>query len=231
MDYKFYYWDVPFRGNFVQLFLEDVNAKYERHDATEIYPDKSLKISHPGMAPPYLYDYKKKKYLGQMPAILMYLAEKHHYLPKRSETRAIALKTILDCNDVLIEITNWNGMKMWTKKDWQEFRKNRLAQWMQIFEKTGNEHGLNANRGFLLGSKISVADIATTALFGTMVHCLPPLEQDLRKTAPHLAKLCKRIEARPRIKPFLERQRQEYGKAYCGGQIEASLRKMIGSMS
>lgn len=227
LEYKFYYWDVPFRGNFIQTFLEEVEAKYERHDATEIYPERSLKIRNPGMAPPYLYECKNKKYLAQMPAILMHLGKKYDYLPKRPETLTLALKTILDCNDVLIEITNCNGMEMWNKKSWKEFRSNRLSRWMKIFEKTGLEHGLKGDKGFLLGSAISVADIATTALFGTLVYCFPELANDLRKNAPHITTLCQRIEARPSIQPFLERQRQEYGKAYCGGQIERSLREMI----
>ena len=39
-DYSLYYWDVPFRGIFLQLFLEEVKAKYKWHDASEIYPKK-----------------------------------------------------------------------------------------------------------------------------------------------------------------------------------------------
>jgi len=225
--YKFYYWDAPFRGNFVELMLADVNAKYTRHDATVIYPGKSLKISSPGMAPPYLYDCETKDYLAQMPAILMYLGKKYDYLPKRSKTLALALKIILDCNDVLCEITRFYGMMMWDKKSWSEFRSSRLARWMQIFEKTGLEQGLEENKGFLLGKTITVADIATTALFGTLVYCFPPLADDLRLHAPHIAQLIQRIEARPRIQSFLMRQREIYGNTYCGGQIEKSLRKMI----
>jgi glutathione S-transferase len=119
-------------------------------------------------------------------------------------------------------------MEMWNKKKWNEFRSNRLPRWMKIFEKTGLEHGLKGDKGFLLGSTISVADIATTALFGTLVYCFFELANDLHKNAPHITTLCQRIEARPSIQPFLERQREEYGKAYCGGQIERSLREMIG---
>lgn len=226
-EYRFYYWEGPFRGNFIQLMLEDVNAKYTRHDATKIYPDKSLTICNPGMAPPYLFDCKTEQYLAQMPAILMYLGRKYDYLPKRSTTLALALKTILDCNDVLYEITNFHGLKMWDKKTWNSFRNSRLLDWMKIFEKTGLSHGLKNHKGFLLGSTISVADIATTALFGTLVYCFPQLKQDLNLHAPHIAALCQRIESRPKIQAFLAQQREVYGNSYCGGQIEKSLRKMI----
>ena len=227
LEYKFYYWDVPFRGNFIELFLAEVNAKFQRHDPTGIYPEKGLKVRNPGMAPPYLYDCKTKKYFTQMPAILMYLGQKYGYLPKQPEALALALKTILDCNDVLMEITRCYGMEMWNPKEWKEFRFNRLSRWMKIFEKTGRDHGLKMNQGYLLGSRISVADMATTALFGTLMHCFSPLARDLEKNAPRIFRLCHRIEARPPIQAFLESQRQEYGKAYCGGQIERSLQEMM----
>lgn len=227
LDYRLYYWDVPFRGNFIQLFLEEVDADYECRDATEIYPHERFDIRHPGMAPPYLYDCKNEFYLAQMPAILMHLGRKYDYLPKRAETLALALKAILDSNDLLMDITNLNGMNMWQKADWREFRTHRLADWMKIFETTGMLHGLKSDRGFLLGSRITVADIATTALFGTLIYSFPKLKKDLRENAPNILALCERIESRPAIRAFLERQRQDYGRTYCGGQIEASLRKMI----
>ncbi|SDK65785.1 glutathione S-transferase family protein [Microbulbifer yueqingensis] len=227
-DYKLYYWDLPFRGNFIQLLLEDVSASYERHGAGEIYPDKSLQIRNPGMAPPYLYECKSKTYFAQMPACLMHLGREYDYLPKRAEGHTLALKTILDCNDVLMEITNCNGMQMWEKKSWDEFRYNRLADWMRLYENTGLEHGFKTEGGFLLGSTISVADIATAALFGTMIWSFPQLGVDLQDNAPNVAQLCQRIETRPNIRRFLQEQREENGKGYCGGQIEESLRKVIG---
>jgi glutathione S-transferase len=55
MDYKLYYWDLPFRGVFIEMLLAEAGAKYSRHDASDIYPQRSLKITNPGIAPPYLY--------------------------------------------------------------------------------------------------------------------------------------------------------------------------------
>ena len=228
VEYKLYYWDLPFRGVFIEMLLQEVGASYQRLDASEIYPEKSLKIHNPGMAPPYLYDYGIRKTIAQMPAIMMHLARKYDYLPKRSETLTLALKTILDCNDVLMEITNCNGMQMWDQERWDEFRYGRLPDWMQIFEQTGLAHGLKDGKGFLLGSTISVADIATTALFGTMIHSFPALETDLEQNAPAIAALCQRVEKRPQIAAFLQQQREKYERGYCGGQIEQSLRKVIG---
>lgn len=227
LEYKLYYWDLPFRGNFIQLFLEEVGARYARRDATEIYPERSLNLKNPGMAPPYLYECKSRTYFAQMPAILMHLGREYDYLPKRAEAHTLALKTILDCNDLLMEITNFNGILMWEKSAWEAFRYSRLAEWMKLFENTGLKHGLKGGRGFLLGSTISVADIATAALFGTLVYSFPELESDLQENAPHIAMLCQRVETRQAIRKFLEKQREENGRGYCGGQIERSLRSMI----
>lgn len=227
MKYYLYYWDVPFRGIFPRLFLEAVGAKYEYHDASEIYPKKSLDIYNPGMAPPYLFDVKNDRYLAQMPAILIHLAREYDYLPKRIETADLALKTILDCHDILTEITNNGGQLMWSHNEWKKFRSDRLHRWMKIFEKTGHEHGLKSDHGFLLGSSISVADIATTALFGTMTYSFPELKFDFTKHAPCVSSLCDRIEVRPLIAPFLKKLREEHGRTYCGGKIEKSIREMM----
>lgn len=223
LQYKLYYWDVPFRGIFPQMFLEEVGASYEFHDASEIYPDKSLKIHNPGMAPPYLYDARERRYLAQMPTIMMHLGREYGYLPKRAESLDLALKSILDAHDVLLEITNSYGKEMWKPKSWKEFREERLPKWMKIFEATGRGHE------FLLGSKISIADITTTALFGTMIYSFPELEGDLRKYAPRVLELVQRVENRPLIKAFLQKERKENGNVYCGGEIEKSIRKMLNS--
>jgi len=162
-----------------------------------------------------------------MPAILMHLAKAYHLLPDEPEQHTLALKVILDCNDILMEITNYNGTVMWDQDSWAEFRTHRLADWMAIFEKTGQAHLLKPNDGYLLGSRLTVADIATAALFGTLVHSFPELAADLEHNAPRVAGLCQRVEDRPSIRSFLEGQRKELGKAYCGGQIERSLRDVI----
>ncbi|MBL3558232.1 MULTISPECIES: glutathione S-transferase family protein [Marinobacter] len=98
---------------------------------------------------------------------------------------------------------------------------------MAIFEKTGLAHSLGPDAGYLLGSTLTVADIATAALFGTLVHSFPELAGDLEKNAPRVARLCQRMERRPAIRDFLDKQRRELGNAYCGGQIEQSLRDVL----
>ncbi|MHA7925231.1 MAG: glutathione S-transferase [Marinobacter sp.] len=227
-DYELFYWDLPFRGNFIQLFLEEVRAHYQKLDASELYPDRNLNLHYPGMAPPYLYDRRAQVWFAQMPAILMHLAKAYEYLPDAPEQQTLALKVILDCDDVLMEITNHNGMMMWDQESWNDFRAHRLANWMTLFERTGQSHSLKTDAGYLLGPRLTVADIATVALFGTLVHSFPELAKDLEHNAPRVANLCQRVEGRPAIAAFLDDQRRELGNGYCGGQIEQSLRDVIG---
>ncbi|WP_092008845.1 hypothetical protein [Marinobacter daqiaonensis] len=85
-----------------------------------------------------------------MPAILIHLAKDFHSLPDEPEQQTVALKVMLDCNDILMEITNHNGMVMRDQDSWNDFRAHRLADWMTIFEKTGAAHRLEPDAGYRL---------------------------------------------------------------------------------
>jgi glutathione S-transferase len=231
MRYKLYYWPVPFRGNFIRLLLEEADESYEEATYEEIIDLYSMTVEEkpfPAMAPPFIHDLDSDIFLSQMPAIVMYLAEKHNFLPRDSFQSTICLKLLLDSNDVLADITNLNGTVMWEYSSWKEFRKNRLKRWFEIFEQTGQRFGLESKSDYMLGGdQISVADIATYALWGTMIRCLPELSTDCQKYSPNIFKLCQRIENRPKIKSFIEEQNRNYGPLYCGGQIEKSIRRML----
>ena len=63
MNYKLYYWPVPFRGNFIRLLLEEGNEEYSETATEEIINLKSMspeKQPFPSMAPPFLHDLKKQ---------------------------------------------------------------------------------------------------------------------------------------------------------------------------
>lgn len=231
MNYKLYYWPVPFRGNFIRLLLEEADEQYDEathEEIIELYAKSPEAQPFPAMAPPFLHDVRSDIFLSQMPVIVMYLSEKLNFLPKDSFKSAICLKLLLDSNDLLAEITNLNGTIMWEHKSWKQFREKRLKRWFEIFEQTGQQFGLNSKSGYMLGGdQISVADIATCALWGTMIRCLPELSVDCRKHAPNVFALCQRIENRPKIQTFVEDQLQSYGNLYCAGQIEKSIRSML----
>jgi glutathione S-transferase len=231
MNYKLYYWPAPFRGNFIRFLLAEAGEKYEDASVKEIsglYSSPVEDQPHPMMAPPFLHDLDRDVFLSQMPAIVMYLSDKLDLLPQDPYKSAICNKLVLDCNDVLIEITNYNGSVMWERESWRQFRDKRLKRWLEIFELTGRTFGLNSDSGYMLGGQqISIADIVTYALWGTMIRCLPELRADCSKHAPCVFGLCQRIESRSNIKQMVDNQEKNWGKQYCGGQIEKSIRSML----
>jgi len=231
MKYKLYYWPLYFRGDFVRLILEDAGVKYQEQSPDELIKIKSLPVKEqplPSMAPPFLHDLENNVFINQMPAIVMYVSNKLGYITNDLVKDTLGLKLVLDCNDILAEITNLNGSKMWDYDEWQEFRKNRLKRWMEIFEEFGKSYGLDSNSGTMLGTEnITFADIATYAVFGTMTRCIPELKADLISNAPNVSALCDRIAERKNISAYLKEKHRIWGDLYCGGQIEKSIREMI----
>lgn len=214
MEYKFYYWDAPFRGNFVEYILVDLNALYSRRNASEIYPNKKMEINFPGMAPPYLLDLKTEVYYSQMPAIIMHLSRKNGLIQK-VEDEYLTLKIIADCHDILTEITNFYGLEMWTKESWEEFRDDRLSEWLELLE------------SYYERELPRLSKLICAALIGPMVFSFPKLKSLVEKRAPKLFSSTVSIESEDGIGELLQGQRDKWGRAYCGGEIEKSLRDVI----
>jgi glutathione S-transferase len=101
---------------------------------------------------------------------------------------------------------------------------------MSLWEETGRRHGLKTDSGFLLGGEApGVADVVTATLWSTVCDRFPKIATVLGKTAPMTAALTQRVANLPRLAKLAAKARQDYGDAYCGGQIEASLRKVLGA--
>ena len=230
-DYKLYYWSVPFRGQFVRAVLAFAGKTW-----TEAGDDAIAKLMGgevkdmpvPFMGPPLLIDRSADVAISQMPAIVLYLGDTLKLLPSNAGLRALTLKIVNDANDVLDEITQNGGREMWTRKSWNEFVP-RLKKWMSFWEETGRRHGLTMYSGFILGGKApGVTDVITATLWSTMTERFPKIEALLEDTAPMTAALTRRVSALPPLKKVSAKARKDYGDAYCGGQIEASLRKVLG---
>ena len=64
-------------------------------------------------------------------------------------------------------------------------------------------------------------------MFGNMVRCLPELEAEILGHAPAVHALCNKIGSQPSLARYVADEERKYGKLYCGGQIEESIRKML----
>ena len=229
-DYELYYWSVPFRGQFVRAVLAYAGKSWTEAGDDAIMKTISgpvKKMPLPFMGPPLLIDKKADVAIAQMPAVILYLGETLNLMPATAELRALTIKTVNDANDVIDEITLDGGRLMWTDKRWKEFVP-RLKKWMSIWEETGARHGLKANAGFLLGGdKPGIADVVTATLWSTMTDRFPKIGTIFKKTAPMTAALTERVAGLPPLVKLADKARQDYGDAYCGGQIEKSLRKVL----
>jgi glutathione S-transferase len=229
-DYELYYWSVPFRGQFVRAVLAHAGKHWTEggdQAISELMGGAVHDMPIPFMGPPLLIDRQAKFAIAQMPAIVIYLGETLALLPPSPALRATALKIVCDANDVIDDLTIDGGRKMWTAASWREFEP-RLRKWMSFWEETGHRHGLKADAGFLLGGDAAtVADIVTATLWSTMTERLPAIGRMLDEVAPATAALSRRISRLPPLAALAEKAREDYGDAYCGGQIEASLRKVL----
>jgi glutathione S-transferase len=229
-DYVLYYWSVPFRGQFVRAVLAFAGKTWTEggDDAISKLMGGSVKdMPVPFMGPPLLVDKKAKVAIAQMSAIVLYLGETLDLLPATPALRALTMKIVNDANDVIDEITLDGGREMWTEKRWHDFVP-RLKKWMSIWEETGRRHGLHAKSGFILGGETpGIADVVTATLWSTMTDRFPKIDAIFKEAAPMTAALARRVSDLPALAKLAAKARDDYGDAYCGGQIEASLRKVL----
>ena len=179
-------------------------------------PDQDV----PFIGPPLLHDRQANITLSQVPAIALYASPILGLAPGDPAERAMCMKILMDCNDLLTEICRYNGSMMWLREDWIEFRSSRLPRWLRVFE-------VSLTRGHLGKAEVTFADISVYALLGNMTRCLPALRPDVEQAAPGIARLCQEIGAKPSLAAAVARDSENYGDVYCGGQIEQSIRKML----
>lgn len=229
--YDLYYWQVPFRGQFIRAILAFAGKSWTEHDDEAVAkltaaPPEDQPV--PFMGPPLLIDREANVILSEMPAIALYLGEHLGLIPDSAKARALTLKVVNDANDVIDELTLDGGREMWTPDKWRVFVP-RLKRWMMIWETLGARHGLKADEGFLLGTdEAGVADIVTSTLWATMSDRFPKIAALLDETAPHVAALTRRMQAQPALDKLKRAAFAQYGDAYCGGEIEKSLRSVAG---
>lgn len=230
-DYTLHYWPIPFRGQFIRAVLAHAGATWEETGAGETARVKDLAVARQPvahMAPPMLVDHAAGIALAQMPAILAYLGARHGLMPGDPGRDALTHKVVADANDVLDEVTLNGGQEMWDADRWAVFQP-RLRRWMAIFEETGTRHGLTPQGGTILGTGApGLADLVSSTLWFTMTDKLPALSGVLEDAAPAVAAHARRLAETPALAAMRAETDAAWGDVYCGGQIEKSLRAVLG---
>lgn len=166
--YKLHYWPLPFRRCFITYLFayrdEPLQLVSDLEENLELKEQPPEKQSIPYMGPPVLTELESGFSISQMPAIVPYVSKDLGLLPDNPIDLAMAMKVLMDCNDVLMEICRYNGSYMWDRDTWTEFRSKRLPRWMHIFEE-------GIQRAHFGQVPYHFGDIAVYALFGNMARC------------------------------------------------------------
>jgi glutathione S-transferase len=230
-DYELMYWSVPFRGQFVRAVLAFAGKSWTEVDdgkIARIMGGEVRDMPVPFMGPPVLTDKRTGFSVSEMPAIVLYLGETLKLLPGTAELRAMTIKVVNDANDVIDEITLDGGREMWTAAKWKAAIP-RYRKWLSIWEETGRRHGLEADRGFLLGGDgPGIADVVTATLWQTLADRFERVRDLIEDTAPMTAALARRMYELPPLRDLAAKARADYGDDYAGGQIGASMAKVLG---
>ena len=235
--FKFYYWPIGFRGNFIRCLLAFKGIPFTECPVSELVPLRNADLRDGAtkaifMAPPLLYDSSHDLYISQMSAIVGHLGRVTGMMPQGLVEQAVTMNVLGNCNDILNEITRQCGFKMWTRKEFETFRSTRLVKWFAIMETTATRRGgLEMGKGYFFGSiEPTLVDIALFACFATLEEGLPELSRDFRAECPSIAALIDRLRASSdSLTQLMEIQMRNApeGATYCGGQIEKSLREVL----
>ena len=231
VDYELLYWSVPFRGQFVRAVLAFAGKSWTEagDDAIAAFMDGPVStMPVPFMGPPVLIDKRSNVAISQMPAIVLYLGETLDLLPSTPYLRALTSKVVNDANDVIDEMSLNGGRDMWTEQRWLDFIP-RIQKWMTLWEDLGRRHGLQFEDGYLLGGDApGLADVITATLWCTLSERFGRIKALLEETAPMTAALSRRVASIASLTQLAQQARLDYGKNYSGGQIGASMAKVLG---
>jgi glutathione S-transferase len=221
MAYELYYWgEIPGRGEFVRLALEEAGAAY-----TDVARGKSgqrrlsaflndAKNTHPTFALPALKD--GDTVIGQTAAILLYLGDKLRLAPKNPEQRVWTHQiqlTVADLVNAVHDAHHPLGAHLYYEDQQEEaakrtaaFRSKRLPQFLQWFETilANNPEG----PACLVGSKLTYADLSLFQVMEGLTYAFPKRMATLRRRLPHLKALHAAVAERPNIQIYLASPRR-----------------------
>ena len=203
------------QAEFSQANSEDVVALRDHEVATQAIV---------GMAPPFLLDTATDVKLAQMPAIMLYLAEKYQLLPQGTFAAAKLQRVLGDLTDILADITRNNGHQLWDVEAWRVFLDTRLPRWAEISQRHLTELGTAKATD---GRRPNAVDLSIWATWGNFYEHFPALNAWFEEFAPELVEHHRLLPSCPHLHHWWTETRARYGDIYCGGQIEASLREMM----
>ncbi|MBI2997895.1 MAG: glutathione S-transferase [Deltaproteobacteria bacterium] len=223
MRYELYYWpDIPGRGEFVRLALEDTGADYVdvgRLPKSGGIPAlmrflESRSVEHPPFAPPFLK--AGKLVVAQTANILLFLGPRLGLVPKNEAGRLWAHQLQLTIADWVAEVHDshhpisgglyYEEQKREAKRRAADFRAERLPKFLDYFERLLKRNPKGTD--YLLGKAVSYVDLSVFQMIAGLRYAFPRAMARLDPKHPRLAALHDRVLARPRIAAYLKSPRR-----------------------
>lgn len=221
--YDLYYWpNIPGRGEFVRLVLEEAAAPYRdvgRLSAEEgggveavvaLWAGKNE--GHPIFAPPVLK--QRELVLPQTAAICHYLGRRHELAPQDEAGQAQALALQLTIGDLTVEahdthhpISAWlyyEDQQAEAKRRAPHFVGERLPRFLQYFERVLRHNGGDV----LVGEGVSHADLGLFQALEGLAYAFPRGFAHASESTTGVLALRERVRVRPRIAAYLASQRR-----------------------
>lgn len=221
--YELFYWpEIPGRGEFVRLVLEEVGDPYvdvARRPRKEgggieavlaFYEGRYA--GHPVFAPPVLRH--GELVLAQTAAICHLLGQRHGLAPEDEAGLAHALELQLTVADLVGEVHDthhpisaalyYDDQKPEAKRRAAHFTGERLPRFLGYFERVLRHHG----GGFLLGRALSHADLSLFQALEGLAYAFPRAFARASAATPGVLALCERVRERPRIAAYLASERR-----------------------
>lgn len=221
--YSLYYWpEIPGRGEFVRLVLEEAGAPYvdvarlprEQGGGVEavvaFYAGRNA--GHPIFAPPVLVhgDFA----LAQTAAICHFLGRRHGLAPRDEAGEMRALELQLTIADLVGEVHDthhpisaalyYEDQKREAKLRASHFCDDRLPRFLSYFERVLAQSGGEV----LVGPRLSHADLSLFQVLEGLAYAFPRAFAVACARTPGILALRERVRARPRIAAYLASDRR-----------------------
>lgn len=221
VTYELYYWDdIPGRGEFVRLVLEETGAPYREMGkgkaGTKAIMDYLGDNSgpYPPFAPPFLKD--GELIVSHVANILDYLGPKHGLAPTDEQERIFAKGLQLTLADFVAEAHDthhplgiddyYEDQKAEAKKRSEAFIESRIPKFLGYFEKVIVKNP--TENGFVVGDSLTTIDLSLFHVVDGLRYAFPRATSDLDKRYPKVMALHKKVGARPNIATYLASDRR-----------------------
>lgn len=211
-EYTLIYWpEIPGRGEFVRLVLEQAGEPY-----TDLAREQGTEVVLPNVhgdatfAPPVLLhgDFV----LSQTTAICDYLARRHDLVPPGEQSRARALQLHLTLADLASEVHEthhplaaalyYEDQKDAARVRAGHFTSGRLPRFLEHFER------VLGDRQYLVGDRLSYVDLALFQVLEGLEYAFPKATARVTPGTPGLLRLRDLVRKRPRIAEYLQSARR-----------------------